>query len=90
MMVLGATNRLSCIVSFFKFYSSGDPLFLGHSPSPAFSANELSLVLTGFRAISRLIRCLQSNTTLVYWVCAPEWDRNNHLTRGCNCSSLGT
>ena len=38
MMVLGATDRLSCIVSLSKFYSSGDPLFLGHSPSPAFSA----------------------------------------------------
>ena len=46
---------------FSKFYSSGDPLFLGHSPSPAFSANELSLVPTGFGAISRPIRCLQSN-----------------------------
>jgi hypothetical protein len=40
MMVLGATDRLSCIVSLSKFYSSGDPLFLGHSPSPAFSTNE--------------------------------------------------
>ena len=64
MMVLGATDRLSCIVSLSKFYSSGDPLFLGHSPSPAFSANELSLVPTGFGAISRPIRCLQSNTPL--------------------------
>jgi hypothetical protein len=61
MMVLGATDRLSCIVSLSKFYSSGDPLFLGHSPSPAFSTNELFLVLTGFGAISRPIRCLQSN-----------------------------
>ena len=62
MMVLGATDRLSCIVSLAKFYSSGDPLFLGHSSSPAFSTNELFLVLTGFGAISRPIRCLQSNT----------------------------
>ena len=62
MIVLGATDRLSCIVSLSKFYSSGDPLFLGHSPSPAFSTNELFLVPTGFGAISRPIRCLQSNT----------------------------
>jgi hypothetical protein len=61
-MVLGATDRLSCIVSLSKFYSSGDPLFLGHSPSPAFSTNELFLVPTDFGAISRPIRCLQSNT----------------------------
>ena len=47
-----------------QFYSSGDPLFLGHSPSPAFSSNELSLVPTGFGAISRPIRCLQSNNSL--------------------------
>ena len=26
------------VLSLFKFYSSGDPFFLGHSPSPAFSA----------------------------------------------------
>jgi hypothetical protein len=64
MMVLGATDRMSCIVSLSKFYSSGDPLFLGYSPSPAFSTNELFLVLTGFGAISRPIRCLQSNTPL--------------------------
>jgi hypothetical protein len=44
-----------------KFYSSGDPLFFGHSPSPAFSTNELFLVPTGFGAISRPIRCLRSN-----------------------------
>ena len=61
-MVLGATDRLSCIVSLSKFYSSVDPLFLGHSPSPAFSTNELFLVPTGFGAISRPIRCLQSNS----------------------------
>jgi hypothetical protein len=35
---LGATDRLSCIDVLSKFYSSGDPLFLGGSPSPAFSA----------------------------------------------------
>jgi hypothetical protein len=40
MMVLGATDRLSCIdLSLSKFYSSGDPLFLGDSPSPVFTAN---------------------------------------------------
>ena len=60
-MVLGATDRLSSIVSLSKFYSSGDPLFLEHSPSPASSTNELFLVPTGFGAISRPIRCLQSN-----------------------------
>ena len=49
-----------CLLS--KFYSSGDPLFLGQSPSPAFSTNELFLVPTGFGAISRPIRCLQSNS----------------------------
>jgi hypothetical protein len=38
-MVLGATDRFSCIVSLSKFYSSGDPLFLGHSPRPVFTAN---------------------------------------------------
>src|SRR6202035_1475909 len=43
-MVLGGTDRLSCIVYLSsKFYSLGDPLFLGHSPSPAFSTNELFL-----------------------------------------------
>ena len=36
-MVLGATDRLSCVVSLSKFYSSGDPLFLGDSPSPVFT-----------------------------------------------------
>jgi hypothetical protein len=46
-----------------KFYSSGDPLFLGHLPSRAFSTNELFLVPTGFGAISRPMRCLQSNTS---------------------------
>ena len=67
---LGATDRLSCIVSLSKFYSSGDPLFLGHSPSPAFfgrsmsqfPTNELFIVPTDFGAISRPIWCLQSNT----------------------------
>jgi hypothetical protein len=52
---------MSCIVSLSKFYSSGDPLFLGHSPSPAFSTNELFLVPTDFGAISRPMWCLQSN-----------------------------
>jgi hypothetical protein len=33
----GATDRVSCI-DLSKFYSSGDPLFLGDSPGPAFSA----------------------------------------------------
>jgi hypothetical protein len=74
MMVLGATDRLSCIVSLSKFYSSGDPLFLGHSPSPAFSGrsmsqfptNELFLVPTDFRAISRPMWCLQSNRILLH------------------------
>ena len=54
---------MSCIVCLSKFYSSGDPLFLGHSPSPAFSTNELFLVPTGFGAVSRPMRCLQSNRT---------------------------
>jgi hypothetical protein len=50
------------MMSLSKFYSLGDPLFLGHSPSSAFSTNELFRVLTGFRAISHPIRCLQSNS----------------------------
>ena len=38
MMVLGATDRIYCIdLSLSKFYSSGDPLFLGVSPSPVFT-----------------------------------------------------
>jgi hypothetical protein len=41
-MVIGATDRLYCIVSLSKFYSSGDPLFLGDSPSPAFSGRSMS------------------------------------------------
>ena len=57
-MVLGATDRLSCIVSLSKFYSSGNPLFLGDSPSPVFTAVlEKSHVRHGANR-----RCLQSNT----------------------------
>ena len=71
-MVLGATDRFSCIVSLSKFYSSEDPLFLGDSPSPAFSGrsmsqfptNELFLVPTDFGAISRPMWCLQSSSCL--------------------------
>ena len=56
-MVLGATDRLSCIVSLSKFYSSGDPLFLGDLPSPVFTAVlEKSHVSHGANR-----RCLQSN-----------------------------
>jgi hypothetical protein len=56
MMVLGATDRSSCIVSLSKFYSSGDPLFLGDSPSPVFTAVlEKSYVRHGANR-----RCLQS------------------------------
>ena len=45
------------IVSLSKFYSSGDPLFLGHSPSPVFTAVlEESHVRHGANR-----RCLQSN-----------------------------
>jgi hypothetical protein len=73
MMVLGATDRLSCIVSLSKFYSSGDPLFLRHSPSPAFSTNELFLVPTDFGAISRPMWCLQSNIF-------PARDRDCNIT----------
>jgi hypothetical protein len=60
-MVLGATDRY-LVLSLSKFYSSGDPLFLGHSPSLAFSTNELFLVPTDFGAISRPMWCLQSNS----------------------------
>jgi hypothetical protein len=61
MMVLGATDRLSCIVSLSKFYSSGDPLSLGDSPSAVFTAVlEKSHVRQGANR-----RCLQSNKVLV-------------------------
>jgi hypothetical protein len=50
---------MSCIVSLSKFYSSGDPLFLGDSPSPVFTAVlEKSHVRHGANR-----RCLQSNKT---------------------------
>ena len=64
MMVLGATDRFSCIVSLSKFYSSGDPLFLGDSPSPVFTAVlEKSHVRYGANR-----RCLQSNSLLVFHI----------------------
>ena len=48
---------MSLIVSLSKFYSSGDPLFLGDSPSPVFTAVlEKSHVRHGANR-----RCLQSN-----------------------------
>jgi hypothetical protein len=78
MMVLGATDRLSCILTLMiilsKFYFSGrTPFSLGHSPGPAFSGrsmsrvptNELFPALTDFGVwIPVRIRCRQSNTTL--------------------------
>jgi hypothetical protein len=61
-MVLGATDRLSCIVSLSKFYSSGDPRFLGDSPSPVFIAVlEKSHVRHGANR-----RRLQSNSIMTY------------------------
>jgi hypothetical protein len=66
-MVLGATDRLSCIVYLSKFYSSGDSLFLEDSPSPVFTAVlEKSHVRHGANR-----RCLQSNR----FVHAPCLDR---------------
>ena len=51
---------MSCIVSLSKCYSSGDPLFLGDSPSPVFTAVlEKSHVRHGANR-----RCLQSNRML--------------------------